>query len=90
MEAVLTKSGLEAYHDRLKKYIDAQILQARDSILEFSSSLQFPSIGKEETIYIDIEHNKTYRWDDGNLKYYCIGSDYNDIELIACGDSTSE
>lgn len=89
MESVLTKSGLELYHNKLKKYIEEQISQATDIILEFPTSLQFPTIGKEKTIYIDTNKNKTYRWDDENLKYYCIGSNYDDMDLITCGDATN-
>lgn len=49
--------------------------------------LNFPAIGDESVIYIDKTANKTYRWDDNSLKYYVIGSDYNDIELIDAGDA---
>ena len=49
--------------------------------------LNFPSTGDESVIYIDKTANKTYRWDDNSLKYYVIGSDYNDIELIDAGDA---
>lgn len=41
-----------------------------------------PSIGDSKVTYIVKGENKTYRWDDVNLKYFCIGSDYNDIEVI--------
>lgn len=55
----------------------------------YAGIVNFPSVGKPGNVYIDTLANKTYRWDDENLKYYCIGSDYNDINLIVCGDSAS-
>lgn len=81
MDAILTKIGLETYHSEILKYIQDQIEQARDTVLEYPSSLQFPTIGKKNTIYIDVSSDKTYRWDDNNLKYYPL-NDYENIELI--------
>ena len=82
MDSILTKSGLEVYHTEITKYIQDQIIQSKDSVLEYDSSLLFPSIGKINTIYVDKTGNKSYRWDDTELKYYIIGSNYEDIELI--------
>lgn len=45
----------------------------------------FPTVGNEKHIYIATKENKTYRWNDDDLKYYCVGSDYNEIQLINCG-----
>ena len=36
----------------------------------------------EKLSYIDKGENRVYRWDDANLKYYTVGSDYNEIEII--------
>ncbi len=47
----------------------------------------FPTVGDTYHIYIASKTNKTYRWDDENTKYYCIGSNYEEINLINCGDS---
>ena len=81
MDSILTKSGLQVYHSELMKYIQNQITQSRDTVLEYPSSLQFPTIGKGNTIYIDVSSNKIYRWDDDNLKYYPLNDyDYENIE----------
>lgn len=45
----------------------------------------FPTVGNAKHIYVATKDNRTYRWDDGDMKYYCIGSDYNEIQLINCG-----
>ena len=50
----------------------------------------FPTIGDECHIYVATEMNCTYRWDANNTKYYCIGSDYKEINIINCGDSRSD
>ena len=50
--------------------------------IEFKNRYEFPSIGKENMIYVARDENKTYRFDEESLTYYCIGSDYNEIEVI--------
>ena len=56
-------------------------------VIKAQNYLYFPNIGKENCIYIDITNNKTYRWDNVYLKYYVVGSDYNDIKIINGGDA---
>ena len=85
MESILTKHGLEVYHAEIINYIKTHMPSVEDHISVFPSYLQFPTIGKEGEIYIDTNNNKTYRWDDANIKYYCIGSDYNEIDIINGG-----
>jgi len=60
-----------------------------DIFLEFESYLQFPVIGDTSKLYIDLTANKMYRWDNDNIKYFVIGSDYEDIAIINGGDSIS-
>ena len=50
--------------------------------IEFNNRYEFPSIGKENMIYVAKDENKTYRFNEDSLTYYCIGSDYNEIEVI--------
>ena len=50
--------------------------------IEFNNRYEFPSIGKENMIYIAKDENRAYRFDEKSLTYYCIGSDYNEIEVI--------
>lgn len=44
--------------------------------------LQFPTIGDKETIYVSTVDNRSYRFDVDELKYYCIGSNYDEINII--------
>lgn len=57
------------------------------SVITKDTIYSFPTIGNVNNIYIASKENKTYRWNDDDMKYYCIGSDYNEIELINCGSS---
>lgn len=61
--------------------------QPAQCILYEDSYLKFPTIGNENQIYIDTSENATYRWDDVDLKYYCIGRDYKEIKVINGGSS---
>lgn len=62
--------------------------QPAEQVVTKTSYLEFPSIGNESVIYIDKTANRTYRWDDTDFKYYVVGSDYHEIELIDAGDAT--
>lgn len=70
----------------LKGNLTLEKLGISDIILK-NNITEFPNIGNEKNVYIAKEENKTYRWDDENLKYYCIGSDYNDIKIINGGNA---
>ena len=50
--------------------------------LTFNSRFEFPSIGKKDMLYIATDENKLYFFNEDSLTYYCIGSDYNEIEVI--------
>lgn len=54
-------------------------------IVQTDSITGFPLIGNENLNYIDKSENAMYRWDNEDLKYYCIGRDYNQIEIINGG-----
>ena len=69
----------------LKDYADAK---TSELILQYQSIHEFPNIGDENKIYISTSTNSVYRWDDTSIKYYCIGSDYNNIDVINGGSSS--
>lgn len=50
--------------------------------LTFNNRFEFPSIGRSDLMYVATDENRTYRFDEESLTYYCIGSDYNEIEVI--------
>ena len=72
------------------KTLESFLTKNKDIFIQknaYDGILNFPAVGKDGNIYIDRLTNKTYRWDDKDIKYYCIGSDYSEIDLIDCGSS---
>ena len=66
-------------------YVEGSVGKAENIYVketEFNNRYEFPSIGKPNIIYVAKDENKTYRFDEDSLTYYCIGSDYNEIEVI--------
>ena len=66
-------------------YVEGSVEKAENIYVketEFNNRYEFPSIGKPNIIYVAKDENKTYRFDEESLTYYCIGSDYNEIEVI--------
>lgn len=45
-----------------------------------------PTTGESDAVYFVVEENAVYRWDAANLKYFCCGRDYSEIEVINGGD----
>lgn len=58
---------------------------------EYDSSQEFPSIPSDDNVddlFVDKSTNIIYRWDNDDLKYYAISSDYNTIQIIFGGSAT--
>lgn len=66
-----------------------QINEIPETVITKDTIYDFPTIGSENCIYVCRNENKTYRFDESELKYYCIGSDYNDITVINGGNSSN-
>lgn len=47
--------------------------------------LNFPPVGNTHQIYIDTDDNAIYRWNGTATKYFCVGRDYNEIQIINGG-----
>lgn len=52
--------------------------------IEFKNRYEFPSIGKENMIYVAKDENALYIFDTTQNIYHCIGRDYNEIGSIQC------
>lgn len=50
--------------------------------IEFNNRYEFPSIGKENMIYVARDEHKTYIFNTATLAYEVVGSNYNEIEII--------
>lgn len=87
-----TPTDYEAYVELLNKYKaeceqNYETLNNTKATLVKSTYLEFPSIGDSNTIYIDTSGKSTYYWDSNALKYYCVGNNYNNINIILGGNS---
>ena len=52
-----------------------------------SSKTNLPNVGAVNHIYIVEDENAVYRWDESNIKYFCIGRDYDEIKIINGGNA---
>ena len=50
--------------------------------IEFNNRYEFPSIGKENMIYVARDAHKMYIFNTETLAYEVVGSNYNEIEII--------
>ena len=56
----------------------------------YDNAYEFPNIGRVGVSYVDTGENRIYRWDDTDMKYYCIGSDWTQINCINGGSANGE
>ena len=54
---------------------------------EYNSIYNFPNVGTEGVIYVSTSDNSIYRWDNDNIKYYCVGRDWTQIKKIDGGNA---
>lgn len=86
-----TPTDYEAYVELVRKYkeeSDAQYNELKDTkaeVITTDSLYKFPNVGNTRDLYVDSSTNRIYRWSDTDLKYYCVGSDYSEIDIISGG-----
>lgn len=86
-----TPTDYEAYVKLVNEYKEQSIAQYQElkdtktETITKETAIEFPNIGSEKNIYIETSTNRTYRWSDTDLKYYCVGSDYSEIDIISGG-----
>lgn len=83
--------GLSAYQIAVKNgYEGSEEEWLNDIIVHYklyNNNYEFPNIGELGFLYIDKQFNKVYRWDIENRKYYCVGSDFTQINVISGGNA---
>lgn len=72
--------------EQLNKRID-EIVVGVGGAIQVKTISELPSVGEKNGIYFVIDENATYRWDDEELKYFCVGRDYKDIDVINGGNA---
>ena len=75
--------------EKLNRRID-EIVVGVGGAVQVATLSALPSKGEVNGIYFVIDENATYRWDEDNLKYECVGRDYKEIKLINGGDANKE
>lgn len=69
--------------------LETKVNQAHGSVTVKSYG-ELPNVGSADIVYIIEDENAIYRWDATNLKYFSVGRDYNEIEVIYGGSATAE
>lgn len=59
----------------------------RSACVTVESRYELPTIGNSDYVYMVIDENAVYRWDDNNLMYFCVGRDYAEINVINGGNA---
>lgn len=79
-----TTSGIKAIKVNGKtQSIESGVVNITTPVVEqYKNASFFPNVGSEDGVYIDIENNKTYRFNVEDKTYYCVGSDYEEITTI--------
>lgn len=81
-------SGFINQNDLIKGSILFNSLQLDShSIITKPNKYEFPSIGAQDVLYVATDENKVYRWDDTELKYFVVGTNYEDIKIINGGSA---
>lgn len=52
--------------------------------IQVDNRAELPNRGSSDSVYFVKDENATYRWDEENSKYFCVGRDYTEIKVI-CG-----
>lgn len=63
-------------------HISATIIQN-----QYATKLDFPNVGSDRVLYVDLSDNSTWRFDTTNLTYICVGRDYTQIGTINGGNA---
>ena len=53
----------------------------------YDSIYNFPNIGNKDVFYVDVSENRIYRWDETDVKYFCVGADWKNISIIEGGNA---
>lgn len=56
-------------------------------VKSYRTIYDLPNRGEEDRLYVVLEENASYRWCEEDLKYYCVGRDYTEINTISGGNA---
>lgn len=73
------------YDNKRHVFYDTGIIARGGSQVTFYNRFEFPNIGQPNILYIAKDEHKCYIFDEENLVYQCVGSDYSEVKVIQCG-----
>lgn len=62
--------------------LDDALATYRFGIVEVNTKYDLPVVGNLNMLYITKEEHEIYRWDDDKVQYFCVGTDYRNIDVI--------
>lgn len=89
---VLDKGGLSTLVDQVKLMFKEEIANlGAFEVVDIRGPHELPNVGSANTIYAVISEygDMMYRWDDIELRYRIMGTNYNNIELIRGGNAAT-
>lgn len=57
------------------------------SVFQYETKFEFPTVGDSNALYIATQENASYRWNESDLHYYCVGRDYLELKIINGGNA---
>lgn len=75
--------------ETLNERID-QISAGGGGAIQVEARGNLPNVGSEGGVYFVKNENATYRWDETARRYYCVGRDYQEIQVISGGSAADE
>ncbi len=82
-EKLINLNGLSTYHEEILKLFQKYKQEANTPELHFANDyLEFPAVGEDAHLYVDLGSNKIYVYSEELLRYVVVGSDYNEIQVI--------
>lgn len=76
--------------DKLNKKIEDIEIAGGGGAMQVQNKQSLPNIGNAKLVYFVIDENATYRWDDVDLRYYCVGRNYEEIQIINGGNASAK
>lgn len=87
-----TGPQIDEYLEKAKQIDESLLNKTAEEIAgsgakQVNTLSELPSVGDVNGVYFVINENATYRWDSVNLKYECVGRDYDNIHVINGGNA---
>ena len=83
-------SGRISGAQKINAKLDVGVVAGVQSVFQFNSKFDFPTLGAVNALYIAADENAGYRWNNADLHYYCIGRDWQEITIINGGNANGK